>query len=681
MKPILFPSYETAFTSQGLGALSDAISCVVREERNGEYELTMEYPVGGIHYDEIGDRCIIFAKPSPYRNPQPFRIYSVEVNINGIATIHAHHLSYDLSGIAVSPFNATSCATALSGLISHSVVDNPFTAWTDKAVDGTYKLTAPNSFRACLGGQENSILDVYGKGEYEFDTFDIKLHTNRGSDNGVLIAYGKNLTDFNMEKNLENVTTAVYPYWVDAEGNNLVELDEKIIQLYDPSVPIYLKESGGDFLAEVTNKLLVVHGVFDYDNVMVLDLSGEFEEQPSQYELFNRARKYIIDNQLARPRISIDVSFVDLASTEDYKDIAPIEQVDLCDIVTVRFPMVGIEVKAEIIAIETDVLLDRYNSVQIGDARTTLDMTLAQAMLAPTKEELKVGMASAADYINNTHGTFEWIDNGDDTNGGFTIYENGTSSWLRCTAGGIGISEDGGLTYTNAITKNGVVASSLEVKQNNVTLMSAKLDYYGEPQFKINGSSGNPVLQLGVQDGYPLFSLNNSSGTSVMEMTYYYIGGAISPSFKINRANGNNVLEMSSSTSDRPRFALKDLDGNETFYIENYATSSSKSAVEVSAVDPTTQNRIFTVSSGYDSSGKITATTLYVASPQSGLREVLLQSDDTYNSAGLSAFTSGGTEAVFLGVDGNSPKFRFNGHTASWQTKTISGVTINYLGY
>lgn len=476
MKPILFPSYETAFTSQGLGALSDAISCVVREERNGEYELTMEYPVGGIHYDEIGDRCIIFARPSPYRNPQPFRIYSVEVNINGIATIHAHHLSYDLSGIAVSPFNATSCATALSGLISHSVVDNPFTAWTDKAVDGTYKLTTPNSFRACLGGQENSILDVYGKGEYEFDTFDIKLHTNRGSDNGVLIAYGKNLTDFNMEKNLENVTTAVYPYWVDAEGNNLVELDDKIIQLYDPSVPIYLKESGGDFLAEVTNKLLVVHGVFDFDNVMVLDLSGEFEEQPSQYELFNRARKYIIDNQLARPRISIDVSFVDLASTEDYKDIAPIEQVDLCDIVTVRFPLIGIEVKAEIVSIETDVLLDRYNSVQIGDARTTLDMTLAQAMLAPTKEELKVGMASAADYINNTHGTFEWIDNGDDTNGGFTIYENNSSSWLRCTAGGIGISEDGGLTYTNAITKAGVVASKLDVQKNGNPLYEVYYD-------------------------------------------------------------------------------------------------------------------------------------------------------------------------------------------------------------
>lgn len=560
MKPILFPSYETAFTSQGLGALSDAISCVVREERNGEYELTMEYPVGGIHYDEIGDRCIIFAKPSPYRNPQPFRIYSVEVNINGIATIHAHHLSYDLSGIAVSPFNATSCATALSGLISHSVVDNPFTAWTDKAVDGTYKLTTPNSFRACLGGQENSILDVYGKGEYEFDTFDIKLHTNRGSDNGVMIAYGKNLTDFNMEKNLENVTTAVYPYWVDAEGNNLVELDEKIIQLYDPSVPIYLKESGGDFLAEVTNKLLVVHGVFNYDNVMVLDLSGEFEEQPSQYELFNRARKYIIDNQLARPRISLDVSFVDLASTEDYKDIAPIEQVDLCDIVTVRFPMVGIEVKAEIIAIETDVLLDRYNSVQIGDARTTLDMTLAQAMLAPTKEELKVGMASAADYINNTHGTFEWIDNGDDTNGGFTIYEtDDTKSWLRCTAGGIGISADGGLTYTNAITKNGVVASQLDVVSGGARLLSAYKDGSGHPQLQMRDTNNRLLLWLrsmqitGTDNIYADFMLYNpNTYQSIITMSTPYSGSTgevVGANLTIKDIEGASAITLSTTKS------------------------------------------------------------------------------------------------------------------------------------
>lgn len=50
------------------------------------------------------------------------------------------------------------------------------------------------SVRAVLGGTEGSVLDVWG-GEYEWDMFDVILHSKRGKDNGVVIEYGKNLTD------------------------------------------------------------------------------------------------------------------------------------------------------------------------------------------------------------------------------------------------------------------------------------------------------------------------------------------------------------------------------------------------------------------------------------------------------------------------------------------------------
>ena len=476
MKPILYPSSATSFNNRGLGALSDAISCVVSEERNGEYELTMEYPVGGIHFDEIHDRAIILAIPSPYRTPQPFRIYSIESPLNGIVTIHAHHISYDLSGIPVSPFTAESCSQALSELVANSVVTNPFTTWTDKSVASTYKLAVPTSFRACLGGQEGSILDVYGKGEYEFDKYDVKLYLNRGSDNGVKIAYGKNLIDFNMERNLETIVTGVYPYWADLDENDIVEGD--IITIYDINNPAYLIDSGGAYLIDSDGKYLLVQNPFPFDNVLPLDLSSEFEEKPTKAELKERTEKYIRDNGLGVPRVSIDVSFIQLEQTEEYKDLAVLEACDLCDTVTVEFPMYGISAKAEIIKIETDVLLERYNSVEIGDARPTLADSLAHLEInSVTKNEIKIGNQKAADYINNTKGTFEWIDNGDGTNGGFTIYDaDDTSSWLRCTAGGLGISADGGLTYTNAITKNGVVSTQIDVQNNGKTLFYAGYD-------------------------------------------------------------------------------------------------------------------------------------------------------------------------------------------------------------
>lgn len=482
MKPILYSSTATSFNNQGLGVLSDAVSCTVVEERNGEYELTLQYPVGGIHYSEIEDRAIILAIPSPYRSAQPFRIYSIESPLNGIVTIHAHHISYDLSGIPVSPFTAGTCKAALSGLVTHSAVTNPFSADTDKLVTGNYTLKVPTSFRACLGGQEGSILDVYGKGEYEFDKFNIYLHLNRGSDNGVKFAYGVNITDFNMERNLESVVTGVYPYWANVDGDELVELGSKIIEIYDPNNPTYLLEAGGAYLTDSNGNYLTTQTPFSFHNVLPLDLSSEFEEAPTQEQLKERAEKYISDNGLGAPKVSIEVSFVHLGQTEEYSYLKEVEKCDLCDTVTVEFPLYGISVKAKIIAIETDVLLERYNSVQIGDPRSTIADTIAGLTLtSATKTEVQAGNQKAADVINNTKGVFEWIDNGDGTNGGFTIYETEDgNSWLRCTAGGLGISADGGLTYTNAITKEGVIASRLSVAYNDTKILDTYYDSNSE---------------------------------------------------------------------------------------------------------------------------------------------------------------------------------------------------------
>lgn len=642
MKPILFPATSTSWTSNGLGALSDAISCVVYEERNGEYELTMTYPVGGIHFDEIHDRAIIYAIPSPYREPQPFRIYSIESPLNGIVTIHAHHLSYDLSGIPVEPFEAGTCAMALLGLTAHSIVTNPFSVNTDKSVTAPYKLKVPTSFRACLGGQEGSILDVYGKGEYEFDKYDVNLWVNRGSDNGVKIAYGKNITDFNMEKNLESVTTGVYPFWSDLENDELVEIPGRIIKIYDPTNPTYLLESGGAYLTEAEDKYLTVQTPFNFNNILPLDLSSEFDEKPTSEELRARAEKYIKDNSLGAPRISIDVSFIDLGQTEEYKDLAGLEACDLCDTVTVEFPMYGISVKAEIVRIETDVLLERYNSVEIGDARTSIADTIAKlATDSVTKTEMRNGSALAADYINNTKGTFEWIDNGDGTNGGFTIYEtDDDKSWLRCTAGGIGISADGGLTYTNAITKNGVTASRIYVQNNNIEVM--KVIYYedamqGTIQLNnpITGAKGFDVNVTSGGSGYHLYRVDTGEETIGMSTVGY-------------GTYANTMIHMDDPDT-----------GDTRIMINTYRDSDANSAhnlLQLYGALETGSNNAILLQSAINSSSQ------------------LINGMGLYNRNGNLVFE------VNV-VDNASPSFYYDGHTLTWKTFTISGTTYHVLGY
>lgn len=347
MKPILFPSTATEFNTQGLGVLTDAISCTVTEERNGAFELTMQYPDTGVHFAEITDRCIIYAIPSPYRAPQPFRIYRITRPMDGIIMVYAQHITYDLSGVPLNPFTAINAPDALSKLSLNAAVDSPFTFWTDKSTVASFAVSTPSSTRSVLGGSSGSILDVYG-GEYEWDGFTVRLYGHRGNDNGVVISYGKNLTDIEQDRNISNVATGIYPYWTNAEGA-LVTCDPKIVN---------------------------APGTYDFTRVVSVDFSNDFETQPTPTQLRARAEKYAEDNKIGIPKTSITASFVQLEQFPEYEDLALLEKCDLCDTVTIRYPQLGVEAKAEIVKIETDVLLERYNSVEIGDVRTNIADTI-----------------------------------------------------------------------------------------------------------------------------------------------------------------------------------------------------------------------------------------------------------------------------------------------------------------
>lgn len=347
MKPILFPSTAMEFATHGLGVLTDAISCTVTEERNGAFELTMQYPDTGVHFDEITDRCIIYAIPSPYRAPQPFRIYRITRPMDGIIMVYAQHITYDLSGVPLNPFTAVNAPDALSKLSLNAAVDSPFTFWTDKSTVASFAVSVPSSTRSVLGGSSGSILDVYG-GEYEWDGFTVRLYGQRGYDNGVVISYGKNLTDIEQDRNIASVATGIYPYWTNTEGV-LVTCDPKIVN---------------------------APGTYDFTRIVPVDFSSDFEEQPTPEQLQARAEQYVADNKIGIPKTSITASFVQLEQFSEYEDLALLEKCDLCDTVTIRYPQLGVEAKAEIVKIETDVLLERYNSVEIGDVRTSIADTI-----------------------------------------------------------------------------------------------------------------------------------------------------------------------------------------------------------------------------------------------------------------------------------------------------------------
>lgn len=384
-----YPRYydgTTGLQGNGVGVLRDCISCTVTEERNGSYELEMVYPIIGQHYSSIKLRGLIKAKPNPYSVEQLFRVYEISRPINGQVTVYAQHISYDLSGVPVSPCTGDRASTALAALAQAAAVDMPFTLWTDLNTAADFSVTEPSSLRRMLGGVEGSILDVYG-GEYEWDNYTVKLHSHRGSDRGVTIRYGKNLVDLKQEESCAEVYTGVYPY-VKNSDDTLLQLPEKVVY---------------------------AEGNYDYKRILTLDLSDKFDDEDNpatETGLREAAKEYMSANSIGTPTVSLTVSFAQLEQTEEYKGMALLERVGLCDTIHVIFAKLGVTADAKCIKTVYNVLLGRYDSVELGDARSTLADTVAnigkdtQQNIDKTKSALEQAITRATQLITGNLGGY-----------------------------------------------------------------------------------------------------------------------------------------------------------------------------------------------------------------------------------------------------------------------------------
>lgn len=332
MIPLLFPPTESAFTTHGIGPVPDAVNCTVREELNGRYELTLELPASSRHFAEIEPRTLVLAKPNPYDRAQPFRIYREGKKINRLVSEYAQHISYDLDGIPVGAFTATSAADAVAKIKSRSIAANGYTFGTNIVKSAEMKVTVPTACRSLIGDDKVSLLASYG-GELYFDRYSVQLLQARGADRGVVIAYGKNLTDLTQEKNIAEMYTGVLPYWTGGDGDMI----RGAVQ-YAP-------------------------GSWNYTRIKSVDLSSEFDGKPSEAQLNTAGQRYIAREKIGQPKVSLKVSFVPPGSL----GLHALEDLRLGDTVTVRYEQLGIEVKSTVTAYTWDVLRERYVSVEIGE--------------------------------------------------------------------------------------------------------------------------------------------------------------------------------------------------------------------------------------------------------------------------------------------------------------------------
>lgn len=504
---ILFDDNETSFKGLGLGVLKDARDCYVGEELNDAFEFQMVYPITGQNYDKIRLNRIVFCKPSPYSKPQPFRIYRISKPINGLVTVDALHISYDMNGIPVNPVDGKTLKDTLDKIQNGTLIKNNFHLYTDKTDTKTFKTSNVYNMRALLMGSSDSVLEKY-EGELSFDNFNVYLLQRRGSNKGAQVRYAKNLKDITHEITYDRLYNGVYPYfhqettsqssssttdgftqvyivgskpyqdgWLSysQNGEPYHPVDESPVQvategnfyqkvytwntttqryserIYNESVTLidqvgnllgsdntpswiyidwsklpsivckansdgYFKSASesewtyhkkGETIFEnsikdaATNLILyysevipatttskteetttVTHIELDnkiiyldtdaakemkFDRILALDLSSEFQEAPTKEQLEAKAKEYIEKHKIGQYKYNTTVSFVDLSTTTEGIQYENIEKIELGDTVKVIYDDLGVNVDLRVIKTQYNVLLDRYEKIELGE--------------------------------------------------------------------------------------------------------------------------------------------------------------------------------------------------------------------------------------------------------------------------------------------------------------------------
>lgn len=424
MVPILYQTITegTVPSDYGLGALTDCLEAKVEEERNGKYELTLVYPAQGLHASSIAPGAFVKAKPNFTDNPQLFRIYKVGKTINGRFTVNAEHVSYILSDKVITTGTAGSASAAC--LLLKAQAGN-FTINTDKSVSASFSVTEPSSVRSWFGGKQGSILDLYGPGEWKYDNFTASFLAARGTDRGVTIRYGKNLTELSQTLDMSNLASGIIPFYKAQDGTITVGTE-------------------------------VSTGLVGITRQKAVDFSSEVDPEsatPITTQLATLATSYIANNNFTQIKNGITLDFVQT------KELA--DRVDLCDTVHIYFEPLNLTATAKCVKTVWDVLAERYTSTTFGDANTNIaDTIVAQQKEIenkPSETSMSQAIKQATELITGNLGGYVVLhdSNGDGEPDEILIMDTAnistaTKVW-RWNSGGLGFSPNGYAGPYNAV--------------------------------------------------------------------------------------------------------------------------------------------------------------------------------------------------------------------------------------
>ena len=413
MRPILFNKNETAFDTYGLGELNVTKGTITRE-RNGNYTLYSEIPANDPMVATLEKEMKLKADAGLRTKNQTFEISRIVKDSSNIVKIYGQHISHKLEYMGLvngRPFSG-SAFTALAIWHNATIGDLRFDVWSDIQTTGkgVFDISKMENARQALGGVEGSILDIYG-GEYEFDNMTVRLHKQLGRTAPTVLEYGRNILSAELDETIESAYTSVLPFATYTPDKP--EGDTSDSQP-DP-VTVTLPEN----YVDSKYKALYAHR-----RIKVVDFSSEFKSDskskdiPTPDKLRKIANDYMERNEIGKPKINIKIEYADLARTLDYADRGWIEEVELCDIVPVYYPQIGLtDETLKITTITYDFVNERNESVEFGDIGTNVRATMQSGLAGRVDDIAKAQQDfenSLPDYLLNAQGNKVWYNKPDD---------------------------------------------------------------------------------------------------------------------------------------------------------------------------------------------------------------------------------------------------------------------------
>ena len=546
MIPVLYESVTagTVPSNNGLGLLSDCIegTCKVEIKRNDIYELTFDYPITGIHAEEIAYRRIVKAKPNPTDNPQLFRIERIGKAMNGKFTVYARHISYDLSGFEILTGTASTAAAACT-LLQNAA--NGFTITTDKTTTGSFKIDTPSSVKSYFVGRSGSFLDVFGTADIKYDNYTVNFKAHGGEDRGVTIRYGKNLLELSQEIGSGNLYSHVRCYYKNGDTD----------AVYGDKVATGL--------------------TLDVEKCLLVDVTQEYMSAPTTAQLKTRAQRYVSENNLTTPTNNITLDFVQSGELS--------ERVDLFDTVSVYYEALGIT-RTQVKCIRTvfDVIKEKYIVTEFGDHVSSVTDTIVSG----TKEVktqatfLESAVKHATELITGNLGGYVILhdSNGDGEPDEILIMNTAdistaTQVW-RWNKNGLGFATSYAGSYGTAITQDGkivadyVATGTLDASKITVQHLSASSIDTGVMNADLitAGTLNANLIKAGV--------ISDVAGNSSIDMTN---GAATMKDFK-----SKSSFRLVNSSGTTKGYLYISSSGT---YLSLYAANNNYELVNISADD------------------------------------------------------------------------------------------------